>query len=237
MGTLTVLQLVNRALQELGLPQATTAVSGQDDQTGFQALGLLNALGDLLSRAHDWQFLEKTAEFTGDGVTDTFDLPADFGRIINQTQWSSSNRRPLYGPMAPQGWSWLQYGIASVGVYYRYRIVGNKFVVFPKLADGEKINFYYISKNWVVGSLGQQKSAIDSDTDTLVFDDHLAIAGLKYKLWTAKGMDSAALYAEFMFILNSAKAQTQGAPVISLDSRWDHMYISGQNVPDGAWNA
>lgn len=236
MGSLTALELVNSALQEIGLPQAQTIVSAQDDQTGFQALGLLNALGEQLIRAHDWQFLEKQKTYTGTGAANEFDLPADFGRIVNQTEWSSKNRRPMYGPMNAQGWSWVQFGIVSVGVYYRYRILDNKMHVFPNLANGEEMHFYYITKNWARSNAAVPKAMITADDDKTVFDDYLIIAGLKYKLWSAKGMDSAGLYAEFMYMLNNEKGQNQGAPVIALDRRWDHLYISGQNVPDGSWN-
>lgn len=237
MGNKNSLSLVNSALQELGLPQAQTIASAQDDQTGFQCLGLLNSLCEQLSRAHDWHFLESIAEFTGDGVSDSFDLPADFGRIVNQTQWSSAMKRPMVGPVNSQIWSWVQYGIVSVGVYYRYRVIGNKLHVFPKLADGEKINFFYISKNWAInGADSSAKSTIDSDSDKTVFDDFLVIAGLKFKLWAAKGMDSAGLFAEFEFMLGNLKAQTAGAPVINLSGSSTGFLITGNNIPDGNWN-
>jgi hypothetical protein len=61
-------------------------------------------------------------------------------------------------------------------------------------------------------------------------------AGVKYKLWAAKGMEAAELGREFEYMLTAEKGQTQGAPVISLNRQWDYLYISGQNVPDGSWN-
>ena len=236
MGQKTALQLINQALQELGLPQAQTIISAQDDQIGYQALGLLNNLGEEISRAHDWQFLEQVAEYIGTGNLPQFPLPSDFGRVVNQTEWSSANKRPAYGPISPQGWSWIQYGIVSVGVYYRYRILDDQFYIFPNLAAGEKFNFFYISKNWAKSATNVPKDQITADDDKTYFDDFLIVTGLKYKIWSAKGMDSAGLYGEFMYMLNALKAQNQGAPVIALDSRWNHLYISGQNVPDGSWN-
>lgn len=233
----SVLTIVNEALQELGLPLVPTAVSAPDDQTGFQTLGLVNSLGAQLVKAHDWQFLEKTQTYLCDGIQSEFDLPEDFGRIVNQTEWSSANRRPMFGPMSPQGWSWVQFGIVSVGVYYRYRILRNKFTVFPTPAAGETINFYYISRNWVYDPVvDEYKDKAEADLDEPVFDYALMVVGTKFKLWNAKGLDATDLGGQFAFMLEAEKAQTQGAPVISLDSRWDYLYISGQNVPDGSWN-
>lgn len=235
--------IINRSLQALGLPSVETVVSAPDDQTGWQMMGIANELGDQLFRAHDWQFLQHDALFTGDGVTKSFAMPSNYGRMVNQTQWASKNRRPMFGPMTPQGWSWIQFGIVSVGVYYRYRIVLDRFEVFPTPAAGEEFHFYYISKNWVYDPVASEiagepvfKDQITLDTDVPLFDDALMQAGCKWKIWAAKGMDATVLGNEFNFMLDAEKAQTQGAPVIALDSRWEYLYISGQNVPDGSWN-
>ena len=233
----SALVIVNRSLQELGLPTVVTIESAPDDETGWQSLGLLNALGSQLVRAHDWEFLMGTAAFVGDGVTTEFDLPEDWGRMVNQTQWAASNKRPMYGPMSPQGWSWVQYGIVSVGVYYRYRIINNKFVVFPTPPVGEEFHMYYVKKDWVYDPLQDvYTDTVLNDTDQPVFDHYLMIAGVKFKLWAAKGMNTVELGREYEYMLSSLKSQSAGAPVISLDKRWDYLYISGQNVPDGSWN-
>lgn len=236
MAGLTVLQLVNKALQSLGLPQVLTIVSSQDDQTGFQMMGLLNELGTQMIRAHDWQALEKTQQYVGDGVTVAFPLPSDYGRMVNQTQWSSKNLGPMRGPVSPQGWSWIQFGIVSAGFVFRYRIIDNMFHVYPVPAQDEKINFYYIQKYWVTDSLGQPKDQVTEDTDTVDFDDYLMIAGIKFKLWSAKGLDATELGQEFQFMLSTEKAQTQGAPVISLDRGNQSFLIGFQNVTEGGWN-
>lgn len=236
MGTQTALQLVNNALQELGLPQAQTITQSLDDQTGFQCLGLLNSLGTQLFRAHDWHFLEQTASILGNGVDDSYPLPSDFGRIVNQTQWSSANKRPMSGPTSSQAWSWVQYGIVSVGIYYRYRIIGDRLHIHPKLANGETVNFFYLTDKWAInGADNTPKKLIEGDSDKTIYDDYMLIAGLKYKLWTAKGMDSGGLYAEFEYMLANLKSQGTGAPLISLNRAADTMLLSGRNIPDGDW--
>src|SRR5690554_6150001 len=211
MATLNALQLVNQSLQELGLPQVPTVVSPSDDETGFQTLGVLNALGNQLMRVHDWQFLEKAKTYYADGSTAEFPLPDDWGRVVNQTQWASKNQRPMTGPVSAQGWSWLQFGIVSVGNYYRYRILGNKFHVFPTPGAGEEFNLYYISKNWVYDPVTEEhKPAVTSDSDVPIYDDALLIAGMKFKLWAAKGLEASVLGNEFDYMLGAVRGQDQG---------------------------
>lgn len=237
MSTLTAIQLVNRSLQEIGLPQAAVVISPQDDETGYQTVGLLNSLGSQLMRVHDWQFLERVQTYTGDGVADSFPLPDDWGRIVNQTEWSSKDRRQMGGPMNAQGWSWTQYGLVSVGVFYRYRILNNRFYVFPTPADGETFSFYYITKNWVLDPITEMhKDSVTADSDIPMYDDYLMIAGMKFKLWAAKGMDATVLSNEFNYMLEAVKSQNQGAPVISLGRSRGFEYISNRNAPEGDFN-
>jgi len=211
--------------------------TSQDDQIGYQCIGLLNSLGDELVRVHDWQFLEKTEQFVGDGSTSSFDLPQDFGRIVNQTQWSSTDKRPMYGPLNAQQWGWCQFGIVSVGVFFRYRILGNKFHIFPTPGVGETFDFFYISKDWVMDGVTPTlfKDRVTSEADIPLFDRRLMITGVKDKLWAAKGMDASGTHAEFMYMLEAEKGQNQGAPIISLAGQHVDFLLGYQNIPDGNW--
>lgn len=232
----TAQDIINAATQELGLP-IPAVFSGNDDQIGYQAIGLLNSLGDELVRVHDWQFLEQVESYVGDGIATDFPLPADFARIVNQTAWDTNNRRQMIGPLNAQQWAWTQYGIVSVGVYYRYRILGNKFTVYPTPPVGEIFDLYYISKNWVeIGNTpGTYRDTVLAANDIPVFNRRMLVAGVKYKLWGAKGLDTTSLGPEFDYVLKTEMAQNQGASVINLTSQPMFHYIDGSNVPDGTW--
>lgn len=236
MTTATTQAIVDAACNQLGLP-TSSLTAGLITQIGTQSLSLLNSLGDDLVRAHDWQFLEGTATFTGDGVTSEFDMPSDFGRIVNQTVWSSNNKLPMDGPLTAQAWGWVQFGIVSVGVFYRYRILGNKLAVFPTPAVGDEIKFYYIKKNWVLDSDGSTlKDASEGNSDVPLFDRNLMIKGLKVRLWAQKGFDTTVLADEYNDILSAEKAQNQAAPAIRLSGASDNILIDPRrNVPDGSW--
>lgn len=228
--------IIDQALSELGLPTSILG-STQVTQLSSQCLALLNALGDDTVKVHDWQDLERTATMTGDGVATQFAMPADFGRIVNQTQWASNLRRPMIGPMTAQQWGWTQYGIVSVGVYYRYRILNNEFTVYPVPANLEVFNFFYITKNWVLDQDGVTlKDKCEFPGDTPLFDRGLMVAGIKLRLWAIKGFDTSILAQEFNYRLEAEKGQNQGAPVLNLSNQPDYHLIDITNIPDGYWN-
>lgn len=232
----TAQETIDQALSELGLPTSIIG-STQVTQLVAQMLALMNTLGDDLVKVHDWQDLEDTATMTGDGVTTEFPMPANFGRIVNQTQWASNLRRPMLGPLTAQQWGWTQYGIVSVGVYFRYRILSNNFAVYPVPQAQDVFNFYYISKNWVLDTDGTTlKDKVTAPGDTPLFDRGLMVSGLKLRLWGIKGFDTSDLSREFNYRLEAEKGQNQGAMTINLSNQPDYHLIDITNIPDGYWN-
>lgn len=237
MGTLATAQYIaDRAVDELGLAR-TQLVEGLINQVGVQAMALLSSLGEDLVRDHDWQFLEKAVAFQGNGSANIFSLPPDFGRIVNQTVWSEKNKMPASGPVGAKEWGWIKFGMISSSVYYRYRILNDRFEVFPTPPAGERLQFFYISKNWVIkgDGTGYGDSIIDN-TDKPMFDRSVMIKGLKARLWAQKGFDTSVLAREYNDALNLIKAQDQGAPEIRLGRYADSELLDGtRNVPEGNW--
>lgn len=236
MGTIATAQdIVDRAVDELGLAR-TELLTGLVSQIGMQSMALMTSLGEDLVRVHDWQFLEKTATLLGDGFKGAFQLPADFGRVVNQTTWSTSNRMPMRGPVSSREWGWHQFGIISVGVYYRYRILADRMEVFPVPPQGEQLKFYYISKMWAIaGDSTGYVDKITTNADRPLFDRSLMIKGLKARLWAQKGFDTSVLAREYNDCLMAIKAQDQGAPDIKLSGRHEDYLLSGRNIQEGNW--
>ena len=236
MPTATAFEIGVRATTELGL---SAPIVGNDttSQLGLQMGALLNSLGEDLIREHDWQLLLSGATFVGDGVTDEFDMPADFGRIVNQTLWSTNYRLPAVGSLSPQQWGWTQFGIVSVGIYYRYRIANDKIQVFPVPSAGDTFNFYYVSKNWVDQyGTGTLVDSITDSYDVPLFDKALMIKGLKLRLWGQKGFDTTALAEEYNRYVAMLKAQEQGSPVLQLSGQYSDILLnSTRNIPEGNW--
>lgn len=235
MVTDTAQNIVNSALDSLGQTRAT--IGQTQNANALQMTALLNALGDDLCRTHDWQFLLKEATFTGDGVSDTFDLPDDFLRYVNQTLWDVNRTRPSTGVMSPQQWGWLKHGIVSSEFEFSYRISGNKFQVHPVPPAGTQFSYYYIQKNWVVSDTGVEKDKVSAPSDIPKFNRRLMCSGLAAKFWGQKGLDTTLLLQEFNYILANEKSTSGGASCINLSGSGPGYLIGRSNVPESGYGS
>jgi hypothetical protein len=239
----TAQEILDAANGELGLPAVLFGPSAVD-QTGRQLSAMINAIGDDLCRAHDWQFLQRTHIFVGDGVTAEFPLPADYGRIVNQTLWATAGsmpQQPVGGPESPQSWGWIKYGLLGLNTYFRYRVVGNKLNVYPVPGLGQEFTFFYITKFWVLAYPHTEddpallRDLVTLPNDMPLFHRRLMISASKAQLWGQKGFDTTQVQSEFNTVLLNEKGTTQGAPVLHLAGCRDPFYITTRNIPEGNW--
>jgi hypothetical protein len=294
MGTL--LENVTDALDELGLARVST-VTGSNNSTARQMLGLFNSVGDLLLNETDWQFMAKEHRFstvfyqytgnttagsttisglssvvglstdfmvtgggipqdtcivsvgvssvvlsqpipnTATGVTFTFgqalyDMPGDYDHIVNHTQYNKTNRWAVIGPKSPQEWQWLKASYITTGPRMRFRIMGDKFALWPMPVNQVTLGFEYQSKDWVIDNAGNGKTKFTADTDTSVFPDRLMVMGAKMRFLEAKGLDSSAEAAYFTRELSKFKAMNSGADTLSLAPSAAGVLLTTANIPD-----
>lgn len=234
----TAIQVARQAAIELGLPVPTELVTSLE-VTSVQLLGLLTAAGNELVQYYDWEFLLKTHSFTSTAGENKYDRPADFGRMINQTLWDKSMRRPAYGPLSPQSWQVLTNAVVMAGPFSRYRIAGGKVEVLPVPGGSDhEFNFQYISNGWVQSYLDPNAFSgfITNDSDTLLFDFWLLVKFLKLKMWQAKGLDTTSLNSDFTRTFDACTGQDHGAPILNLSRTRNTPFLTMGNVQDGAWN-
>ncbi len=164
-----------------------------------------------------------------------YDLPTDYNFQINRTHWDRTNHWELIGPESPQAWEYLKGGIIASGPRVRYRILGNKFQIWPLAVSESTLAYEYVSTSWIYAAAGTTptKSAFTVDTDTTIFRDRLMIEGLKLKFWEIKGFDTTKLEKAYFKELEKAQGQDKGAPTLSLAPRFASVFIGPNNVPDG----
>lgn len=174
---------------------------------------------------------------TATGITITFGqakylMPSDFARMVDKTQYNKSNRWSIIGPKDPQEWQWLKASYVTTGPRMRFRIMGDRFTVWPMPSSVLTFGFEYVSNGWVVAADGTLKSRFTNDTDTSKFPDRLLVTGTKLKLFEVKGFDTTAFAVDYQRELEKWKASESGADTLSLAPRYPNILLTQNSIPD-----
>ena len=179
--------------------------------------------------------INATGAYTGQTYTFgqvNYAMPSDYQRMVNKTQYNKSNRWSVIGPKDAQEWQWLKASYVTTGPRMRFRIAGNKFVVWPMPTAQVILGFEYQSGSWVVAADGSYKTKFSADTDTSIFPDRLLVLGTKLKYFQIKGFDTASLQADFAREVSKFKAQDAGADTLSLAPKYPNVLLTQNNLPD-----
>lgn len=173
-------------------------------------------------------------------------MPSDYDRLINDTEWDKTQHWAAPGPTTAQGWQFLKAGFIATGPRVRFRVLFDKFQLFPPLGAEHYMGFEYVRNQWVsvTGGTDTSKSSFTVDTDTCIFPDRLMVEALKLRFAKEGGMDFRLKYYNPMELMTGfpaqplalAKAVDAGAPVLSFTPRSAGLLITEDNLPDSNYN-
>jgi hypothetical protein len=225
-----------------GVDPATVAFINAAGATNFQVQGegviqstqVVSALGTTVTINS-----AATSDGSGNYVFGQvmYTLPSGFDRITDRTQYDKSKRWEMLGPETPQQWQWLKSSYISTGPRIRWRIMGQKFQIWPLTSTNEYLSFEYISSNWATSSAGLGQTQLIQDSDTCIFPDRLIVLGLKKKYFEVKGFDTSSFQRDYDMQLNIAKANDAGSATLSLAPRVANVLIGWENIPDANYGA
>lgn len=229
---LSVLKTIQTAAAELGLTPPNTVVAS-NDSTANQLLALFGAVCDELVRDYNWSALHTEYTFPTVYDTDTYPLPEDFQRVVNDTEWNKRSQTVMAGPANPSTWQRLKN--ATIGSFqYVFRVKGSSIIIQPVPSiESSDLSLEYISAYYLVDSTTRiPKPAVDSNSDLFVFDDRLIINGIKLKFKEITGLNSEAAAYDYEMTKRSVISSDGGAQVLMLGRSPSHF----SNIPDGNWN-
>jgi len=235
--TITANEILNRVAAEVGIAPVADPYASIDP-IFIQMRYLLNTAGEELMQAFAWEFLTEEHEIiTSDEDSGVYDLPDDFGFMINQTGWDRTNNVPLGGPLSAQDWTYLKgRDLAQNTLYASFRINTGKFHIFPNPPpNGLEINFEYISTNWATdaGSPETRQPEIILGSDKPLFDKTLVTRYLKVKYLDAAGFDTTKAQDDFVTTFNFLTGYDKAAPILNAGrSTRTYPYLSVLNLPD-----
>lgn len=188
----TLLDLVNQAFLEMGIP-TTTTVTGSLDTQVKQLLALANREGrEQVAAPVQWPQLQARQTITLVNGQASYPFPADFNSYIPSTMWNPSMRWTVAGPMSPQDWEFLKSGLINTQPWMRFRVFGGKVYFDPTPTTtnaGQTVTVEYQSKNFCQSSGGTPQSAWAADSDTFLLPEDIMVLGLKWRFLAAKRMD------------------------------------------------
>jgi hypothetical protein len=220
--------LINRAAVACGLNKANDPFAAEDPSF-TQLIEHANQLGQAILHYHYWELLIRQHEFvTQVGDTGIYDLPDDFGYMLDQTAWQKGApgaAYPLLGPASPQIWSYLTASqLLNVTIYAWFRQADGKLQLWPQPPPPDiPIQFMYISRNWVIDGESPPenpvyKSEVSIYADIVRYDPLLFVKGLRLKFLEAKGFDTTKAQDEWNVVFDVIAGHNQPSPVLNVAS-------------------
>jgi hypothetical protein len=231
--------IINRTAVQLGL-SSTLASSMSDpfastDQSFVLLCELLNSFGEDVTSRHEWAHLIREATATTSASNTIYTMPSDFDRLIDQSEWNQSTRLPLIGPLSGQETQYLKARLNGVLIQVVYRLQGHTMTFAIAPPNAQLLQLEYVSRNWVWSAAGvaPDSTGVVATGDFVLFEDDLAIAGLKARWLEEKGFDSTAAADRFEDILRASITRNAAAKTVTLGGSGinaDHL-IDASNLP------
>ena len=242
---MSLLTIVQKFTQRTALPGVTTVVGNTDPQVR-QILTLLEEECVELSARHPWKSLINECVFTtlatesqgtlaslGSGPTPTNNLKY----ILNNIMYNRTTGGPVWGPVGPQDWQNLK--AMTSGPYMQYRIRGVStgaqahLIINPTPAAGETIAFEYVTNNWVLSG-ADPMATFDQDSDTILLDEGLVSAGLKWRWKKEKGLTYAEDFNSYERMVENAIGRDGTKKTLRMDECVGEAR-PGIFIPPGSW--
>lgn len=221
---MSLLQIIQDATDELGLPRPTSVISSTDN-TVRALLRYANAEGKALARHKgSWAELQREYTFnTADGTAE-YSLPSDFDRFIDDTAWDRANYWAMRGPLSPQEWQEVKSGLTqTAALRRRWRVKRSAsgsakvFFVDPTPSSVDELVFEYISSGWCRNAADDTYYARwNADTDEPLLDAEVMTKGVVWRWKAGRGLEYAVELAEYEGMRDERAASSHGAKILPI---------------------
>ena len=237
-NTATLQSAVQSIAQMVGYPVPANPAASTDPKIQ-QMLAACNQADRELFNAFEW------SELTTQGLINVFydvpdqkekgfDLPVDFFRFIDQTQWNGAMRLPAYGPVTPQGWmAYLVMPITSVFTLTWQVREGKVWFLNPLAPPGNPFRFMYYSNALVIDADNPDllKNIATKNGDTFRLDGALVTLLARCKWLSWNGFDTAAAQRDYNTQYDARVGAAKSGPILSAVRFGGLHLINAANVP------
>jgi hypothetical protein len=214
---MTLLTVVQDVCAAVGVTIPTSVFSNiTANRTMQEMLALANEMAQRIAYdTRDWTVLRKTNVFTGDGIKQAFDLPANYKRmLITSNVWrSTSALQPMR--FIPDSDEWLRRRANNyTEAWGEWTMQGGQMLIWPVMATGVTASFIYLDKNCVTLKSGGVGDKFVDDGDSFLLDERPFKLGM-ITFWKAgKGTPYAEDMGTYGDALTIAMGHDQPAPIL-----------------------
>ncbi len=233
---MSLLTLTQNSAKRLGLSNPASAFNATDNQI-VQLVALAQEEGIELAENFDWKVLTKEKTFTGTAAdAQTGALASDYDRMVPESFFNRTKKRPVFGPISPQDWQFTQSVVAATLVE-SFRIRGTSLLITPTASASDTYGYEYISTQWCQSSGNVAQSAWAADTDTGILSEEIMTLGVIWRFLKAKGFD----YSEAFRTYEIAKARAEnkdggGKRRLNFGSKSGRGLARAPFIQEGSWN-
>lgn len=212
---MTVLSVIQNVCLVVAIDRPDQVFASTDREMQEMAR-LANEIADRLMLGYDWQALQTIKTYTGDSVSEGFDLPDDYDRMVEGASlWSSRWTWAFNHINSPD--TWLEYQVVPYTfVNGNWMVFGDQLHVLPIMQTTETVKFFYVSENIVADAGGTPKAQFDADDDTFRVSEKLLELGMTWQWRANKGLPYQEDMANFERYLNKRMKKDAGSnPIIS----------------------
>ena len=233
---MSFLTMIQASAKRLGLSSPASAYNSSDNQV-VQLVALAQEEGIELAEVFDWKVLTKEKTFTGTAAAaQTGALASDYDRMVNESFFNRTQKRPVYGPISPQDWQFTQ-AIVATTLVESFRIRGTSVLITPTPNGTDSYAYEYISTKWCQSSGAVEQTSWAADTDTGILSEEVMALGIIWRFLKAKGFD----YAESFRTYEVAKARAQvkdggGKRTLNMGRKAGYGLARAPFIQEGGWS-
>lgn len=239
----TLLSMVRTICSMVGYVAPADAVSSSDPIIQQMITAVNQANTDLRTmREGGWQELIREGSIPISAPAGTkeasFDLPEDFWRFVDQSQWSQNTQLPGVGPVSPQGWMryLVRTALPMLSIFWQVRD-GKLWTLNPPASPANFVFMYHsIASIQDADNLALYKNIASKNADKFLLDGYLITLLGRQRWLEYKGFDSSAAARDFSTAFDQ-RYPMEGAPVLSLTRSSSIPFISVANTPDTNFGA
>jgi len=207
---MTILSVIKDVCTTVGVQQPQSVFSNiAGNRTMQEMVSLATEMAQRIAYdSRDWTKLKAVATFTGDGLATSFNLPANYKRmLLTSNVWrSTSTQTPMRFVPDTEEWLRRRASNATSNANGEWMLMGGKIHISPALAIGQTAYFAYLDKNCVALNSGGFGDEFLNDLDSFALDERVLKLGM---VWQWKAQKGSA-YAEDMGTYGDALTYAMG---------------------------